>query len=275
MILTFQVGSRTFRADSNDPIDLSIPIDFHGSQVNAFGVSKAEAKAYSGEGWVGDTRKGGSCNFESVSLVPHCNGTHTEGVGHLSNARISIHSAVHRMLWPATVISVEPEKAWKSKDKYPSKTDPDDFVISVAALSSALRTADRDFTEALVIRTLPNGPEKKGKQYLESIPPFFTPAAMESLSLFGVRHLLCDLPSVDRMFDEGKLSAHRAFWKLPAEGHDFSAGLAPGRSITELIYVDNAVHDGSYLLDLQITAFVSDAAPSRPILYPVTEVAAR
>ena len=29
------------------------------------------------------------------------------------------------------------------------------------------------------------------------------------------------------------------------------------------------IRDGWYLLDLQIPAFLSDAAPSRPILYPV------
>ncbi len=30
---------------------------------------------------------------------------------------------------------------------------------------------------------------------------------------------------------------------------------------------------GLYLLDLQVPAFGTDAAPSRPVLYPVTEIA--
>jgi len=29
------------------------------------------------------------------------------------------------------------------------------------------------------------------------------------------------------------------------------------------------VQDGYYLLDLQIPAFMTDAAPSRPVIYPV------
>jgi hypothetical protein len=30
--------------------------------------------------------------------------------------------------------------------------------------------------------------------------------------------------------------------------------------------------DGLYLLDLHVPAFAADAAPSRPVLYPVQEV---
>jgi hypothetical protein len=29
--------------------------------------------------------------------------------------------------------------------------------------------------------------------------------------------------------------------------------------------------DGLYLLDLQVPAFATDAAPSRPVLYPIRE----
>jgi hypothetical protein len=41
--------------------------------------------------------------------------------------------------------------------------------------------------------------------------------------------------------------------------------------VTELAWVPDSVPDGLYLLDLQVPAFASDAAPSRPVLYPVTE----
>ena len=36
-----------------------------------------------------------------------------------------------------------------------------------------------------------------------------------------------------------------------------------------MIYVPEQMKDGYYLLDLQIPAFMSDAAPSRPIIYPI------
>ena len=40
-------------------------------------------------------------------------------------------------------------------------------------------------------------------------------------------------------------------------------------TITELIYVDGAILDGSYLLNLQIASFELDASPSKPVLYKV------
>ncbi|MEI7978606.1 MAG: cyclase family protein, partial [Bacteroidota bacterium] len=36
---------------------------------------------------------------------------------------------------------------------------------------------------------------------------------------------------------------------------------------TELIFVDDSVADGLYLLNLQIASFESDASPSKPVLY--------
>jgi hypothetical protein len=39
--------------------------------------------------------------------------------------------------------------------------------------------------------------------------------------------------------------------------------------LTELAYVPESAPDGLYLLDLQVPAFAADAAPSRPVLYPL------
>ena len=75
-----------------------------------------------------------------------------------------------------------------------------------------------------------------------------------------MKHLLIDLPSVDKEKDEGKLLAHKAFWNYP-EKPRYQA------TITEFIYVPNQVKDGSYLLNLQIASFHNDAAPSKPVLY--------
>ena len=38
-------------------------------------------------------------------------------------------------------------------------------------------------------------------------------------------------------------------------------------TVTEMIFVPNEVHDGDYLLELQLPRFMNDAAPSRPVLY--------
>ena len=39
--------------------------------------------------------------------------------------------------------------------------------------------------------------------------------------------------------------------------------------ITEMIFVNNKVKDGSYLLNLQIASFENDASPSKPILFEI------
>lgn len=77
----------------------------------------------------------------------------------------------------------------------------------------------------------------------------------------GIRHLLIDLPSVDREKDEGKLSAHKAFWNYPGDAVRHDA------TITELIFVENSVQDGLYLLNLQLLNLQLDVSPSRPLLY--------
>ena len=85
-------------------------------------------------------------------------------------------------------------------------------------------------------------------------------AAAIYLREIGVEHLLIDLPSVDREVDEGKLLSHNAFWNTSGEIR-FQA------TITELIFVADAIEDGQYLLHLQIAPFHNDATPSKPVLY--------
>ena len=75
-----------------------------------------------------------------------------------------------------------------------------------------------------------------------------------------IRHLLLDLPSVDREEDDGLLLAHKAFWQYPAT-------IRQNCTITEMIYVDNAVKDGVYLLNIQIASFELDVSPSKPVIY--------
>ena len=73
---------------------------------------------------------------------------------------------------------------------------------------------------------------------------------------------MIDLPSVDRESDGGALAFHHGFWKVP-EDPQFD------KTITELIYVDNEIEDGVYVLDFQMAPFVNDASPSRPVLYKI------
>ena len=40
-------------------------------------------------------------------------------------------------------------------------------------------------------------------------------------------------------------------------------------TITEMIYVNDDVIDGSYILNLQFASFENDASPSKPVLYKI------
>jgi arylformamidase len=104
---------------------------------------------------------------------------------------------------------------------------------------------------------------------MKAPPPFFSIEAMEYISELNVNHLLVDIPSVDRAFDEGKLTAHHIFWNVPQGSHDVDREKHSVKTITEMIYVLDVVRDGLYLLNLQVAPFAAYASPSRPIIFKV------
>ncbi|MFV0387849.1 MAG: cyclase family protein [Pyrinomonadaceae bacterium] len=262
MQLSFITENETFNFDSSNFFDLSIPIDFYGAQPNAFGVENATASPCAYGNILGDTRNGGSCNFEEYRLIPHCNGTHTESIGHILNERSYLIETLTDVLIPCTLVSVETEEA----------KEPQRKMITSNLLDAALTSApNTDISDAVVIRTLPNEIEKLTRQYNPETTPAFTSQAIELLVQQNFRHLVCDLPSIDCMNDGGRLKNHRIFWNLPKEGFEKTPDARINNSVTELAFIPNEVPDGFYLLNLQITAFMADASPSRPILFPLSK----
>ena len=86
----------------------------------------------------------------------------------------------------------------------------------------------------------------------------------------GVDHLIVDLPSVDREEDGGELGAHRIFWDFAPGQTTPPPEARPERTITEFACIPKGLDPGLYLLNLQLPAFMLDAAPSRPLLHPLT-----
>src|SRR5690606_9333101 len=147
---------------------------------------------------------------------------------------------------------------------------PDDRLVTAAAIEAAWRRCEwpEAPVRALVIRTLPNDPSKATRRYTaESPPPYLTREAATWLVEHGIEHVLLDLPSMDRLDDGGRLTAHRVFWGLPPGSADAAAARRARATVTELVFAADAVPDGRYLLELQLPAFAADAAPSRPVLY--------
>lgn len=271
MIISFKLNEETYEFDETKPINIAIPLDFNGAQPNAYDVERAVSKPYQAGEIVGDTRRGGSVNFEQVKFIPHCNGTHTECVGHITNERISVNDCLQDAFILADLISVQPEKASETSDSYSVELNVDDLLITRKALENCGLQIKNYETKGLIIRTLPNDESKLSRTYLNHIPPFFSNEAIKYIAELKIKHLLVDMASIDRIFDEGKLTNHRTFWNVKLGSFEISTETYINRTITELIYVPNEIKDGKYLLNLQITPFQSDASPSRPILFKLID----
>lgn len=251
MQASIQYNNKSFKVDFLSPIDLSLPITADGKNPIAWYLNQPEISPVIMGDWTGQVAAGSSTNFNNIAFNPHAHGTHTECLGHITRDFFSINDALKTFFFVAELISVTPE----DKDG--------DLVITKAHVETALKNKE---PEALVIRTLPNTEDKKHKNYSHSNPPYLDEAAATYIREAGINHLLIDLPSVDREEDGGALLAHKAFWNVK-DTHNLNADARHNTTITELVFVDDKITDGSYLLNLQITSFDNDASPSKPVLY--------
>lgn len=247
MIASIIHKSKTYDLDLSQPLDISIPLQGSAANVNAWYVGHPTITPHTEGSFVGKVSAGGSTNFNDICFNPHAHGTHTECVGHITNEFYSVNKSLTHYFFLAVVITIAPEKL------------KGDFVISSKQLEYAL--GDKR-PEALIVRTLPNVKEKMAKQYSHTNPPYFLEEAIQFLVARELQHLLVDLPSVDKEKDQGALLAHKAFW-------NFGGDLRQHATITEFIFVDNGIPDGSYFLNLQMAPFENDASPSRPVLYKI------
>ncbi|AUP80152.1 cyclase family protein [Flavivirga eckloniae] len=247
MLATIQYKSKKLQIDLSQPIDISIPLRGSKNNVNAWYVDAPVIKPAEDDGQVISVLEGACVNFNNIAFNPHAHGTHTECVGHITEKVHSINQNLKQFFFLAEVVTAAPEML------------NGDFVISKKQLQSAIGNKKRD---AIVIRTIPNTREKLTAQYSHTNPTYLLEDAAIYLREKGVKHLLIDLPSVDKERDECELKAHNAFWNTKGK-------LRMDATITEFIYVPNKVEDGVYFLNLQIAPFENDASPSKPILYKV------
>jgi arylformamidase len=209
-------------------------------------------------------------------MIPHCNGTHTETVSHIVNEDIWVGQAAMDVMTVAILATVEPEPAKGITENYRPALDDTDSIITAQSIRQAVAQVG-DVTKirpgALVVRSLPNEVEKCSREYTaKNAPPFFTVEAIEAINELGVRHLLVDFPSVDRINDDGLLTNHHLYWNVNEGSHKLSGETWQDKTITEMIFVEDVIADGVYVLNLQVPAFCSDAAPSRPVMFPARPI---
>lgn len=271
LIAFIKVGNDTFRVDLSHGIDLSIPMSFDATDPNLYGIPPSVKTAFEVEEMIGDTRRGGSCNADTLTLTPHCHGTHTESIGHILHERRGINRVAPLGMLPCTLISIHPESLLAAGESSRPSLSPSDFGITKRLLSQQLDGCVDEWLTAVLIRTMPNEPGKRAKKYIDNTTPFFSMEAISYLAERRVEHILVDLPSLDRLHDQGEMAAHRTWWHIEKGEHVAREGAHNLRTITELIFIPDELPDGQGLVSIQIPSFESDAAPSRPVFYPVLD----
>jgi kynurenine formamidase len=242
-----------FKVDLSKPLDISIPLTNTDENPIAWYIEKPVIEPVVFGDWIGKVSEGkSSTNFNNIFFNPHGHGTHTECLGHITREFYSINQCLKQFFFMAELISVQPE------------LQEEDLVITRSQIEKALNGK----TPAIVIRTLPNLEGKKHLKYSNTNPPYLEEDAARFIRESGIKHLLIDLPSVDKEHDEGKLVAHKAFWNV-TDVNSLNADARLDCTITEMIFVSDEVKDGTYLLNLQIASFENDASPSKPVLYAI------
>ena len=252
-------------------VDLSVPVRFGEAESRAFSLPPATTAAVEAGSFVGDVRRGGSCNCETHHFTPHADGTHTEGPGHLLARRLPVR--VDDVVSLAVLVRVAPRLLGDVADEHSGNHRHDDLVVDVTSLREALAgvivPAGVPSPTAVVVVT-GTGAARRAARFSGTNPPYLTVEASAHLRERGVHHLLVDLPSLDREDDGGLLAAHRAFFDLPIGVGAGDVDVEPlPRTVTELIAVDDDVAAGLYALFLQVAPILADAVPSRPLLAPV------
>ena len=255
-----RVGARDVVVDLSHPVSLARELDFHGAQPQHFGAPAATSQPYRVPGFSGSVASGASCNCEVISVIPHCNGTHTESAGHLTREPLDAARVVPPGLLPALLISVVPIAATEINETSDPTPRPGDFLITRAAIERAWPAQTPFAPQALIIRSSQT-----------PAPAYLSRDAAQTIVRQGIEHLIVDLASLDREHDEGRLTAHRIFFGLPPGVSSLQQVSRPGATVTELAHIPHPLADGPCLLELQIPAWRGDAVPSRPLLYALLE----
>ena len=272
MLAELNIGGQKVRVAMDRGVSLAIPVEF-GPGANTgprhFGAPAPASQPWSVGAFSGSVATGASCNCSTLSLIPHCQMTHTESVAHLTREAGDAWRVVPRGLLPAVVVSVSPEPARETLES----TDPQpwgtDVLITQRRLRAAWPMVRMVDPVAAIVRTLPNETAKRSRDYSDLIPPYFTREAMQWLVEKRIEHLVVDVPSVDRSHDEGRLVGHRLFFGLPPGSHARGDAARSRATITELAFIPDEVPDGPCILSLAVPALGGDAVPSQPIVYPL------
>jgi kynurenine formamidase len=253
----------SLQVDFAAAVPLALALDFSAAQPRHFGAPPASSEPFCVGSFEGEVARGASCNCRRLTLVPHCNGTHTESASHLTVEQRELQELLPAGPMRALLLSVRAVDAAASGEDSLPLPRPGDRLITRAALLSAWAAHETSEPTALLLRTYTD--------WDDGAPPFLSRQLMHELVARGILHLVTDLPSVDRLADEGRLTAHRIFFGLPALSTRLEEAVRAGATITELAHFPARLRDGPCAVQIQIPAWSGDAVPSRPLYLPLVK----
>jgi kynurenine formamidase len=269
MIAELIIGGQKIRVALDRGVSLAIAVDFAAAGPRHFGAAGPTSTPFAAGSFSGSVASGASANCSTITLTPHCQMTHTESVAHLTRESGDAWRVVPRGLLPAVVVSVVPEPARETTES----TDPQpwgtDILITRRRLRAAWPLGKMIDPVAAIIRTMPNEPGKRTRNYTDLVPPYLTREAVEWLVEKRIEHVVLDLPSLDRTHDDGRMVGHRVFFGLPSGSTARGDAARSRATITELAFIPDEVADGPCVLSLAVPAIGGDAVPSQPIVYPL------
>ena len=255
--MKFQLNNTQY-IETSEAMDISIPMHNGPNPVLAWYCEPLTLTPVMTDRFIGDVNQGGAVNFRNLCMNPHAHGTHTECVGHISSDFYSINQCLKEFHFTGVLLTVQPKKHFNHE------FNTEDNVVTVEILKQACSEYLNELkkSEVLIIRTIPNHKNKLEINYSNTNPTYYSKEAIEYINSLEISHLMVDLPSIDREEDNGKLIGHHIFWGYPQN-------IKQHKTITELIFVDNSITDGKYIVNIQITALENDASPSKITLYEI------
>lgn len=253
--------SLALAVDFGRAVPLALVLDFDSPHPRHFGAPAATSEPFRTGGFEGAVARGASCNCARLTLIPHCNGTHTESASHLTVQQRSLHEFLPAAPLAALLLTVPAGDAAGSAEDSVPPPRRGDRLVTRAGLLAAWNRHTRARPRALLLRT--------GTDWRDPAPPYLSRQLARELVARGIEHLVTDLPSVDRLQDEGRLTAHRLFFGLPDGSTNLAETARAHATITELASFPAALPDGPCAVQLQIPAWSGDAVPSRPLYLPL------
>lgn len=238
------------------------------SSANAFHLPKIRSRTVEFEGqFTGDVNRGGSCNVDILSYVPH-GLTHIETSAHILSPDSNPptikdipleHFCGIVYLIDLTHLGTEPGRQipWKEIE---IKLEQNTIPISMLALKTraSLLPSDYDFSGKDFLSLSPEA--------AKGIHDYSFPGSGSSPVQQPINCLLLDLPSIDPEADGGKLTAHRNFFGLPGTGH--SGEDREKRALVELAWFSN-LGEGYYYALITPPPFQANAVSTGIVFQPL------